>query len=544
MLFRVGSSSRKIIYSNLILLALAISLTSVIALLLAFVYLRDWIGVGYDDSYITFRYAQNLINTLEYRFNNNSNANSASPLLFGFLLAILGSIRILTIPQLAVLLNVVGLIGMVTGISLWSLSENKRLIPTLSALFLGVSITSSGFIGYWMLSGMETIFCAGLLTICLYIFKKHFAQAAAGNTKSIVSISSILVLLGFARLELNLVAIALGIYFLFVSFVVNQKIEFLSFWSRLKVASVPLLSALFVLIITLLFFKLYYENVLPDPVRFKNLVNYYISDVNSQWQISKTFVLTYFGYTGFVASISILLLLFNFRRSIDSFASLLPLVAFVALIPSVLKSPNSDFYRYQVFFIPLIGIMASSVFKTLNRKKLVFILVVVLLFFTYKSISAGLSGYTTMRDIALADRSIQSDRAIVGEWLEQNTPYGSIVWSGDLGSISFNNPSNQYFDGGGLTNRLIIDAVENGADYSAVLCETRPTYIADSIDIATDLPSVVWILDNLSSYYSAETGKAITSRNSKELFTLSKLFSASGNGAIGIGVYKVNWFGC
>ncbi|MCX6132105.1 MAG: hypothetical protein NTX25_23995 [Proteobacteria bacterium] len=433
---------------------------------------------------------------------------------------------------------------MISGISLWSLSESKRLIPTFSAMLLGVSITTSGFIGYWMLSGMETIFCAGLLTISLYILKKHFANAAAGNTKSIVSIASVLVLLSFARLELNLVAIALGSYFLFVTFVINHKNDSLSFCSRLKVTSVPLLSALFVLIITLLFFRLYYENVLPDPVRFKNLVNYYISDINSQWQISKTFILTYFGYVVFAASISILLLLVNFRRSIDSFASLLPLVAFVALIPSVLNSPNSDFYRYQVFFIPLIGMMASSIFKTLNGKTSVSILVVVLLFFSYKSFNSGLSGYATMRDIAMADRSIQSDRAIVGKWLEKNTPDGSIVWSGDLGAISFNNPSNQYFDGGGLTNRLIIDAVENGEDYSAVLCATRPTYIADSVNIATDLPSVVWILDNLSSYYSAVAGNAITSRGSKELFTLSKLFSASGNGAIGIGVYQVNWFGC
>jgi hypothetical protein len=433
---------------------------------------------------------------------------------------------------------------MVSGISLWSLSENKRLIPTFSAMLLGVSITTSGFIGYWMLSGMETIFCAGLLTISLYVLKIHFANAAAGNTKSIVSIASVLVFLSFARLELNLVAIALGSYFLFVTFVINHKNDSLSFYSRLKVASVPLLSALFVLIITLLFFRLYYENVLPDPVRFKNLVNYYISDIYSQWQISKTFILTYFGYVGFAASISILLLLFNFRRSIDSFASLLPLVAFVALIPSVLNSPNSDFYRYQVFFIPLIGMMASSIFKTLNGKTSVSILVVVLLFFSYKSFNSGLSGYATMRDIAMADRSIQSDRAIIGKWLEKNTPDGSIVWSGDLGAISFYNPSNQYFDGGGLTNRLIIDAVENGEDYSAVLCATRPTYIADSVNIAIDLPSVIWILDNLSSYYSAVAGNAITSRGSKELFTLSKLFSASGNGAIGIGVYQVNWFGC
>ena len=294
----------------------------------------------------------------------------------------------------------------------------------------------------------------------------------------------------------------------------------------------------------MLFFKFYYGNIVPDPIRFKRLVNYYFSDPKSQWLISKSFIVTHFGYVGITAAVSLGFLVLKFRRNYDSFASLLPFVAFVSIVPSILNSPNSDFYRYQIFLIPLLGLMASSIFKNLNRPAITAILAVVLVFFSLKTVNQGIFDYRTMRDIAVADLPIQRDRATVGKWLEQNTPDGSTVWAGDLGAISFNNPSNLYFDGGGLTNREIIEAVENGTDFSEAICAAHPDYVADSIDIATDSPSVVWILDNLSSYYSSQTGSATTTRKSPDLFTLTNLYRVNGNGSIGIGVYKINWRGC
>jgi len=522
-----------------------VSLLFAIALSTSLFYLKSWIGIGYDDAFITFRYAQNLGNGIGYRFNSGSDVNSASPLLFGLLLGTIGKIRIFSISNLALTLNVIGLFGIVAGITMWSVTENSGRVAKTVGILLGVSITSSGFLGYWMLSGMETIFCAGLLTISIYIFKSHIVRAAGGSAKSISILSLTLFILGTARLELSIVAIALGSWF-FIANLISRNPTEVDKGSKKdwKLSLIPLLSAFSSLILTLLFYHFYYNNVIPDPVRFKQLVNYYISDPKSQWLITKSFVVTCFGYIGLAASASILLLVFRFRRNHESFASLTPLVALISLAPSILSSPKSDFYRYQIFLIPLIGLLASSIFKKMNHKTTVSIFAFLFLFFSFKTVNQGLSDYVTMRNIALADKPIQSDRAIVGKWLEQNTPAGSTVWSGDLGAISFYNISNQYFDGGGLTNRQVIEAVEKGSDFSAVLCAARPNYIADSIDIDSDLPSVVWILDNLSSYYSTKTGNASTSRNSKELFTLTKLYSTIGNGAIGIGVYKINWFGC
>jgi hypothetical protein len=535
----------KFVISRNIPTIFTVSLLFAIALSTSLVYLKSWIGVGYDDAFITFRYAQNLGNGIGFRFNSGSDVNSASPLLFGLLLGTIGKLGIFSISNLALTLNVIGLFGIIAGITMWSVTENSGRIAKTVGILLGVSITSSGFLGYWMLSGMETIFCAGLLTISIYLFKSHIVRAAEGSAKSISILSLNLLILGTARLELSITAIALGSWF-FIAILLSRNPTDVDKGSKKhwKIGLIPLLSAFFSLIFTLLFYRFYYYNVIPDPVRFKQIVNYYISDPKSQWLITKSFVATHFGYVGLAAAASSLFLVFRFRRNLESFASLAPLIALISLAPSILSSPKSDFYRYQIFLIPLIGLLASSIFKKMNNKTTVLIFACLFLFFSFKTVNQGLSDYVTMRNIALADKPIQSDRAIVGKWLEQNTPAGSTVWSGDLGAISFNNPSNQYFDGGGLTNRQVIEAVEIGSDYSAVLCAARPSYVADSIDIDSDLPGVVWILDNLSSYYSMETGNASTSRNSKELFTLTKVFSTSGNGAIGVGAYRINWFGC
>ena len=521
-----------------------ISFVFFIALSLAFINLKSWLGIGYDDAYITFRYAHNLGQGIGYRFNTGSDVNSASPLLFGLLLGLIGLIQSSAIPYFALVLNILGFAAIIVGVVMWSVSENKSRTAKMSGAIIGVSITSSGFLGYWMFSGMETIFCAGLLTLSLYGVKSHFAKAARGNLKPRRIISLILFFLGFARLELSFIAIALGGWFFIATLSLRNPLEAHNFRVRFKIGIVPLLAALSVPIFTLLFFKFYYGNIVPDPIRFKRLVNYYFSDPKSQWLISKSFIVTHFGYVAITAAISLGFLLLKFRRNYESFASLLPLVAFVSIVPSILNSPNSDFYRYQIFLIPLLGLMASSIFKNLNHPAINAILAVVLVFFSLKTVNQGIIDYQTMRDIAVADIPIQRDRATVGKWLEQNTPDGSTVWSGDLGAISFNNPSNLYFDGGGLTNREIIESVENGTDFSAAICAAHPDYVADSIDIATDSPSVVWILDKVSSYYSSETGNATTTRKSTDLFTLTNLYRANGNGSIGIGVYKINWHGC
>jgi hypothetical protein len=529
---------------KLCLTASLLTLSS-LSLLIALHHLSGWIGIGYDDAYITFRYADNFGRGNGFRFNAGSDANSASPLLYGVLLSLFALVPIVRIPHFALFLNIFGLVAIISGIFLWSRSENHSRLTRIVGTLLGTSVTASGFIGYWMLSGMETIFCAGLLTVSIYIFKSHLGRAAEGSAKSISILSLTLLILGTARLELSIVAIALGSWFFIAILLSRNPTEVDAGIKKLcKLGLIPLFAAVFSLILTLLFYRFYYDNLIPDPVRFKRLVNYYISDPKSQWLVTKSFVVTHFGYVGLAASTSILLLVCKFRRNHESFASLTPMVAFISLAPSILSSPNSDFYRYQIFLIPLIGLLASSVFKNMNHKMAVAIFACLFLFFSFKTVNQGVTDYATMRNIALADKPIQSDRAIVGKWLEQNTPAGSIVWSGDLGAISFYNPSNQYFDGGGLTNRQVIEAVEDGEDFSALVCAVHPVYVADSIDLSTNSPSVVWVLDNLSSYYSVETGNASTSRKSKELFTLTKLFSTIGNGSIGVGAYKINWFGC
>jgi hypothetical protein len=251
-----------------------------------------------------------------------------------------------------------------------------------------------------------------------------------------------------------------------------------------------------------------------------------------------------FLFLGIVALIGLIIQLLRSDAIRVWFGNTIPIVSLGCLLVLLLISPNSDFYRYQFLLLPFLALAAMSVIPEPRKKTISLLLSFALLAGTYQTVKIGFDDYRIMRNRAMSDFSIQRAREYAGRFLEENTAPNSIIWSSDLGSISFNNPSNQYFDGGGLTNRSIIQAVENGVDYSKVLCEFQPDFIADSIDVVADTPSVVWILDNLTSYFSPEKARPYTSRTSNELFTLSNIWRNTGNGTIGVGVYKINWIGC
>ena len=57
----------KFVISRNIPTIFTVSLLFAIALSTSLIYLKSWIGVGYDDAFITFRYAQNLGNGIGFR---------------------------------------------------------------------------------------------------------------------------------------------------------------------------------------------------------------------------------------------------------------------------------------------------------------------------------------------------------------------------------------------------------------------------------------------------------------------------------------------
>ena len=519
-------------------------LISICFLVLAFLYFRDWIGTRYDDAYITFRYAQQFSDGNGFRFNPADNANSASPLLFGALLAINGLFGIVAIPVFADFLNLLGMFAAVYGLTVWSFNTDDSFVFSKTKNLFALSFLASGYVGYWLFSGMETVFCVGLAVLAMSQIRKHFLDN--GEIQSWLNWKLIgwMFFLGIARSELLFVSVAIGIWLTFGLYFSNWKT---TVDSRVKACVwklSPIVGPSLAVITQMLIYRFYYGNLVADPIRFKRIVNYYIADPKSQWLLMKHFIESKFLLLGIAALIGLVIQLLRTKTIKEWFGSTIPVIALVCLLFLSLISPNSDFYRYQILLLPFIALAAVQPIPEPKKKIFSLLISLALLTTTYQTVKIGIDDYRIMRDTAIADFPIQRAREYAGKFLEENTAPNSIVWSGDLGSISFYNPSNQYFDGGGLTNRSIIQAVENGDDYSTVLCEFQPDFIADSIDVATDTPSVVWILDNLTSYFSPEKSQPYTSRTSKELFTLSNIWRNTGNGTVGVGVYKINWICC
>jgi hypothetical protein len=519
-------------------------LISICLLVLAFLHFRDWIGTRYDDAYITFRYAQQFSEGNGFRFNPADNANSASPLLFGALLAINGLFGIVSIPIFADFLNLLGLFAAVYGITVWSFNAKDSFLFGKTKNLFALSFLASGYVGYWLFSGMETIFCIGLAVLALGQIRKHFLEFGVSKSWLNWKLISWMYLLGIARSELLFVSVAIGIWLTFGSFFSGRKTRVQFSIKICAWKASPIVGPLIAAITQVVIYRFYYGNLVADPIRFKRIVNYYIADPESQWLLLKHFIESKFIYLGIFAMIALVFQLIRTRAIPELFGSTIPFVSLGCLLFLLLISPNSDFYRYQILLLPFLALSAVTAIPEPKKKSISLILSFALLAATYQTVKIGFNDYRVMRATAIADFPIQRAREYAGRFLEESTQPNSIVWSGDLGAISFYNPSNQYFDGGGLTNRSVIQAVENGDDYSTVLCEFQPDFIADSIDVATDTPSVVWILDNLSSYFSPEKSQPYTSRTSKDLFTLSNIWRNSGNGTVGVGVYEIDWIGC
>jgi hypothetical protein len=519
-------------------------LVSVCLLALAFFYFRDWIGTRYDDAYITFRYAQQFSEGNGFRFNPADNANSASPLLFGALLAINGSVGIIAIPIFADILNLLGLFAAVYGLAVWSFNADESFVFSKTKNLFALSFLTSGYIGYWLFSGMETLFCIGLAVVALSQIRKHFLEISTMENWINWNLIGWMYLLGIARSELLLVSVSIGIWLVCGTFLASIKTPArFSIKTWIWKAS-PLVGPSLATVTHIVIYRFYFGNLVADPIRFKRIVNYYMADPESQWLLLKHFIGSKFLFLGIVALIGLVIQVLRSKVIKVWFGNTIPIISLGCLLVLLLISPNSDFFRYQLLLLPFLALTAVSAIPEPRKKTISLLLSFALLATTYQTVKIGFNDYRIMRDTAMADFPIQRAREYAGRFLEENTAPNSTVWSGDLGSISFNNPSNQYFDGGGLTNRSIIQAVENGVDYSTVLCEFRPDFIADSIDVATDTPSVVWILDNLTSYFSPEKSRPYTSRTSNELFTLSNIWRNTGNGTVGVGVYKINWIGC
>lgn len=460
-------------------LVLALILTSV-EIYFGIKNLDSFLNFQYDDSFITFRYADQLVSGNGFRFNPSDNSNSASAPTYGFLIALAIFFKL---GEVTLVSNFINSFSLFVINFLFSLAGYK-LFQSYKGAFVGITvgalITSQGFLLYWTFSGMETT--TYLATFALFLMipaintNKYWDE---WTQKSKITFYISILLFSTFRLEASLIA-----FFAVIVLILSDR----SLRNRPK-SWFPLGTVAFApIVMFFLFWQVYYGHFIPEPVRFKRLARAYNLELEQSLKNLSQFVLDHKIFF-LIALFSVAWLIFiSVKNRKVSPSNLFVLASLVAATGFLIESPNSDSYRYNLILFPptaflvLLAIQSFSI--TVDWKKVskaisitIALFVLIMLIFSVRESRVNL-------EKAIINNQwwwyIQEGRTEAGKWLEANTPDGSIILSGDLGAISYYNPSNTYVDSGGLTNQKLIDAVESNGSYSDVITSRNPMYVVDT----------------------------------------------------------------
>jgi len=505
----------------------------------------DFLKVGYDDSFITFRYAKNLADFGGLRFNPGDNSNSASSLTFTVLLAFLDRLTPLSSLWNANVLNLVGMYSLLY----WPI--RAIFVRTRPMRALLISLPLAGIVGvypplvYWTFSGMETTFFLGLMMAAVTWTADQTAAQETDVPRSDWKLALVLSILTLTRVEGALAAGALGALLAF------------DYWrktGRRSVFSAKTIGLLLVSPLTfmsqLVFYWLYYSSPVSDPIHFKDLVMYYQRTISEAADSLEAFLFRVNGPLLFLlglASVWLVRVRLTERRR---FRGVLPsALTFVVLYIFGLRSPYSDEQRYELMLIvPLIALLKNVVVEVVNRLDLRTIvgkttasLVIFGLCLTgFQNLSLGAQIHSRTQTYLY----VQQARIDAGNWLEANTSRGTRVVSSDIGALSFFNNSNVYLDAAGLVNRTQLSAVRNGRDIYKAMKDQRPEFLVDTVD-ASGMSGVEQILSDPLSYYIAGSG-ARTTCGSRPIFVkeVLKTFPEFAMAGLQVRISRIIGFTC
>lgn len=542
---RLSHSSRGDVLSLIVVPAIVSFLGVAACVVYARHQFPDFLKVGYDDSFITFRYARNFADFKGLRFNLGDDSNSASSLTFALLLSVFDYLTPLSYLWNANLLNLVGLFALL----FWPIRFiSARSSPVLALL---VSVPLASVIGlfpplvYWTFSGMETTFFLGLLMMAVVLTMEHMRAEPIGNLHSHRRLLILFSFLTLTRVEGALAAGTLGV--LLASSIWRDA-------GRTLVLSRELLRltlvAPLVLVLQLCFYWRYYSSPISDPIRFKDLVMYYQRSIPEAASSLEAFLFQATGPHLLLLAVSSVWLVRIESTEPRNLKGLLPAaMTFISLGVFGLRSPFSDEQRYELMLVVPLGalmtyVVASIVsqldLRVLSGKMMTGLLVAGLFIASFANLSLG----RQINDRIKTYMYVQQARIDAGAWLEANTPRGSRVVSSDIGALSFFNSNNVYLDAAGLVNRSQLTAVRNGADIYQEMKNQRPEFLVDTVD-ANGVSGVEQILSDPLSYYIPDS-RAHSSCRSTPIFLKQglKTFPDVAPGGLQVRISRIVGFSC
>jgi hypothetical protein len=484
-----------LVFSAAIFLLLAVNINQ---------HLRSFALVQYDDSYITYRYSQSLVTGNGLRFNLEDLSNSASSLSFALLLSTISYLTTSSnFPMISTLTNAAMVFVALTTINYYALRVSKNKVTGLLVGALSSAcLVSSGYFQYWSVSGMETGFFIGL-AIVLTVFLGINTNFGIKSSQILVTYL-LLVVLTLTRVEGAIISFAISSLLMFTDRASGRLTLRINKWG---------LIAQTIVVTTFLgqmvFNKLYYGQVLSDPIIFKQLVQYYSRSQSEQFFLELFFLKTIIGAQVsilIVLFIGLLILFYKFgNKRLLSFIELAPAILFVTLFGYLVQVPFSDEYRYQlILLIPAtVGILFYGVKFGNFVSNLNFERSIQLIFITF-TISVIGTSHVQIESVTNSTSGlwyVQQARIDAGKWLEKNSEPGSWILAGDIGAISYFNPSNNFIDSAGLVNRDLLRVVSTGGNYGSEIVSREPDFVADTTGLAGQTASE-YIFDNVESYYA------------------------------------------
>ncbi len=390
-----------------------------------------------DDTYISIRYAENLVNGDGLVFNSGERVEGYTNFLWVLILAFLKLLNINLVTASQILSTFFGLLTLGAAYKL-----SCRLFPSITNNYLRIILNTlpvyllafTGEFIYWSVSGMETSFFIFLITLSFY-----FSLIDVYKSKINYPALIVLILASLTRPE--------GLYFvaafLLFELIISNKEKSLVL-RELIIIFIPLL-------IHFSFRLIYYGYPLPNTFYAKSGFSEFF--LRRGWEYFVDFATADLLY-GFILVPPIFLFFRNNKNKKLIFFYVVAMVFILSII--LIGGDVLALHRLFLPVLPLIYILflSSIISVSINRKLVSVFLIIfslILGFFIYSS------NKTNIKDIQATEVGLVKKMKFLGNWVkEKNTEDGikSKVALSTIGAFSYYSDA-QIIDLLGLTNEYI-----------------------------------------------------------------------------------------
>jgi len=364
----------------------------------------------YEDSFITFRYAENLANGYGLVYNIGEKVYGTTTPLFAIILAFFNVLGISCVVS-SLVINLIS--EGITSIIVYKFLKDysKGIIPVIISLLFVFSPSNIS----WSIQGMETAFFSAVIALSFYfLYQRRYLPA---------------LMFGFLSSMIRIDGLSVAII-IFIFVFIEEKTN------AIKLLVLPLL----IFITWLVFLYFYFGNILPNSMIAK-LILYsgHQSSIfpNIELLLAKFFIMGYYS-SSIITLLFILGSIIVFKNRIR----LYPMVTwFVIYYLALIISKTTIFGWYLIpplfAFISVAGIGIIFILQYFQRifilnKKVLYVLALSgVIFFSTLTLFLKIKQISKEREYELTIRSK------IGMYLNENTPDNSTIFLEPIGVIGY-----------------------------------------------------------------------------------------------------------